>query len=291
MSTQEPITVEVPLDIEGTVYIFTGPEADVDQRIDEWLTEETPTYDTTRPMTAADWEAVESYVIPPASTGTAIPTGNPDPRRSEAYQDALLKQLDYDSTRTGRNALQAQIAEATDPDTIKALYARDIAAEAAYRFRREALATMPPAPPKDAPAYKDAHRPLARAKELLAQHLALATAETRAFTRPSPETVTTLTSLAAEAQKHAQRFGFAWFGPLNELGAAAFLTAPTRAVDPSDVPMLWALGAQATWDGQHVQAGGDLTGVWAYGYRATRPAGGTVTVMEAPNLAAWNPGP
>lgn len=284
MSENESITVEVPLDIEGTVYIFTGTEADVDQRIDEWLTEETPTYNATRPMTAADWEAVESYVIPRADA----PQVEDDPRQSEAYQDALLKQLDYDSTRTGRNALQAQISEATDLDTIKALYARDIAAEAAHAFRKEALATMPEAPARDDPAYRGAHRPLAQAKERLAQRLALATAETRAFTRPAPQTIEQITSLVSEAQGYAQQFGYAWFGPITDQGAAAFITAPTRDVEARDVPVLWALGTEAVWDGERVQARGELAGCWAYGYRTSRPQGDLVAVMAAPDLTKWS---
>lgn len=275
----EEITVEVPLDVDGEVYIFRGTPADVDERLDLWLATQEPTWNEKRPMTGADWAEVESYVMPETQV---------DPRDTEAYQRALLTQLDYDSTSTGRDALTAQIAETTDPNDSKALHARLIAGEAATMFRREMLAAMPPTPERGTEAYTHWHRPLAGVREDLAQHLALATAEARAFTRPGPHTVTTLIELVHRAQALAEHFGQAWWGPVDEKGLAAWARCETRPVEGRDIALLWALGAEATWDGSLITAAGALESAWRYGYRTTRPDDhGAVVVTAVADLAVW----
>lgn len=277
--SEADITVEVPMDGEGVVYIFRGPASSVDERVDLWLSMEEPTWDETRPMTATDWEEVESYVMPDSQ---------PDPRDSEAYQRALLAQLDYDSTRTGMNGLKAQIQAAQSPQDAKALHARLIAGEAAHELREHMLAVMPPMPQRGTETYTDWHRPLARLREEIAQHLALATAETRAFSRPSPQTVDRIVALTGEADHYAGHFDQRWWGPADGRGAAPWIAEETRQVQARDVPMLWALGVAAQWDGQKITAGGDLSAAWAFGYRTTRPSEtGEVVVVSVSDAVKW----
>lgn len=277
--SEEEITVEVPMDVDGVVYIFRGPAAQVDERVDLWLSTEEPTWDEVRDMTAKDWEEVESYVMPETQ---------PDPRDTEAYQHALLTQLDYDSTRTGRDALHSQIEAATDPTDSRALHARLIAGEAAHVMRRHMLNVMPATPERGSEAYTSWHRPLAAAREELAQHLALATAEIRAFTRPSPQTAANLAALAERAGRYAAAFGQCWWGPANGHGVAPWVAAPTRPAEARDAAVLWAMGVEATWDGERITAYGDLGPAWSYGYRTTRPGqDGAVTVVSVSDTQAW----
>lgn len=275
----DEITVEVPMDVDGEVYIFRGPAADVDERLDLWLATQEPTWNERRPMTASDWAEVESYVMPETQ---------PDPRDTAAYKRALLTQLDYDSTRTGRDALVAQIEETEDAAALRSLHARLIAGEAADQLRREMLATMPPTPQRGSDDYKTWHRPLAGVREELAQHLALAAAETRAFSRPSPQTVDTLRGLVAKAEPLAAHFGQAWWGPVDGKGVAVWVRNDQREVLARDVGMLWSLGVDASWDGSRIAVSGDLGPAWRYGFRTTRPdESGRAVVVQCADVVAW----
>lgn len=278
MTPDEIITVSVPLDVEETVYIFTGTADDVDERIDHWLSTGQATWNETRPMSGEDFEAVDSYVMPETQ---------PDTRDTEVYQKALLAQLDYDSTRTGRDELRGQIDQATDAVTLRALHARVIAGEAAALFRSEMLAIMPAAPERGTEMWSEVHRPLARARERLAQRLALATAETRAFARPSPQTLESIYRCVEEIRPLAERFGQAWWGPVTAEGVAQWLRAPTRPVGARDVPVLWALRVEARWDGQQVIAHSDLDAAWRVGYRTGTPGESPTVVMAVPNVLEW----
>lgn len=284
VSPPDQCTIEVPVDADKIVYIFTGARPDVHNAIRVWQETGAQTYQNTR--------AITDEVM--TSTLTA-PQRRPSPAQSPEYKAALAAQIDFDSTQTGLDLLDQQLRATASPEYARGLLARKVAGEHARTFRREQVTMMPPVVRRGQPGYRE-YNTLAETRERLARDLACAAAETNAWTKPSPATTAQVLARYDEALIAERAAGVAtvlWRHP-RLLGAGSSSDrAPwlgknfDRPVTVGDVMIVLALGmTDATWRDGKVYATGSPDGVFRWGYTA-RMDGVVSVITTAPDLHAW----
>lgn len=280
----EYITVEVPQSHNETVFIFTGLQQDVDNRIEAWVERGEETFDDTRTFTNADWEFIEA-----ADRGL---DQVPDTRETPEYQRALLTQLDYDSTETGQQELQIALddADPADIETVKGLWSRLYAARAAVRFRREQGVLSPQQiPERNSEQYRQVYAPLVAERERLAQQLALGAAQTRIFTRPTPASADLIHQIVARIDELNRAWcGLDAFGR-PERGAAAWAGSDYMMdATADDTALLTAVGVESVWDGGRVYGLQEqMRQGWRYGVMTGADSNGWLPVGFVPDLVAY----
>lgn len=274
--------IEIPVDVDGVVYVFTGTQQQVDAAVAQFEEHGTPTYTTTRPLTEEDMDDI-----------TVPDRGQLSPAQSPEYRAALDAQQDYDSTREGQEALNTALATASTKEQARALRARQIAGINANRFRREQAAFMPPAIRRGQPGWRE-YAALADAREDLARAFAYAAAETAAWTKPSPATedrLRELSQVVIDAEKalglDTQAYTVHTLHSAQQK-PAPWLGATMNDATEGDVAVLRLLGVDATWRNREkkVVAVGDVTAAWKWGY-TTQPLGADYQVVQAPVIDAW----